>query len=644
MSDRMTPPPLPQLNTDDDFNVEETQLSRDTQRLLGLGKRDYPSLIIVAGANVGEVHHLEDSEIIVGRGEKAHVRLHDDKISRQHARIYRTDDGIIIEDMSSANGTFVNSEKVSNHILKDGDKIGFGSRTILRFTYHDKLDESFQRGMYERTLRDGLYRALFASSPMPTFLVEAKTLAILAVNAAGLKTYGYTDAELRAMTFSELECDPPSKPAESALLTNQRRSTQHRTKGHHVLDVEVVTQELQLDGRSTWLSIVDDVTERKRMEARLRVSDRMASVGTLAAGVAHEINNPLTYVISNLSFIADALRTAEVGTPELRDVLGEAQEGAERIRVIVRDLKSFSKPEDLEAGPVDVHQMLNASINMAFNEIRHRARLVKDYAPSPPIAHGNEARLGQVFLNLLVNAAQAIPEGDAERNEIRISTREMDTGYAVVEVRDSGAGIPEELHGRLFDPFFTTKVGAGTGLGLSICHNIVAAHGGRLEVESAPGAGTIFRVLLPLGGSKHVPAGPRPPRLSTIPPGLRRGRILVVDDDAKVAAALRRHLAKEHDVTVIARGADVLASIQGGTKFDVILCDLMMPEMTGMELHGRLVEAAPDQAERMIFVTGGAFTPNAQTFLEEVPNERVDKPFDPNAIRAVVRRIIRLSG
>jgi CheY-like chemotaxis protein len=223
-------------------------------------------------------------------------------------------------------------------------------------------------------------------------------------------------------------------------------------------------------------------------------------------------------------------------------------------------------------------------------------------------------------------------------------TRE-ENGFAIVEVKDTGGGISADLQGRLFDPFFTTKVGEGTGLGLSICHNIVTAHRGRIEVESVAGSGALFRVLLPLaaGASTERDVAPRR-RVSPIPPGLRRGKILVVDDDARVATALRRTLDSEHDVTVMNRAADALAAIRDGARYDVILCDLMMPAITGMELHARLAVAAPDQAECMIFVTGGAFTATARSFLQEVPNERIDKPVEPRALRALIRRTVRLLG
>ena len=249
---------------------------------------------------------------------------------------------------------------------------------------------------------------------------------------------------------------------------------------------------------------IRDLTERRRMENQLIFAGRMAAVGTLAAGVAHEINNPLAYIVANIDFVRHQITTfaSRVGRAsgmaggdmghaldEAGEALAEARQGAERVRNIVRDLRVFARGDEDQSGPVALRRVLDSSINIAWNEIRHRARLVKDYGDTPMV-EGNESRLGQVFLNLLLNAAHAIPEGETERNEIRVSTRTDGRGHAVVEIRDTGAGIPAEIRDRIFDPFFTTKpAGEGTGLGLWICSGILSALGGEIGVESEIGQG-----------------------------------------------------------------------------------------------------------------------------------------------------------
>ena len=382
---------------------------------------------------------------------------------------------------------------------------------------------------------------------------------------------------------------------------------------------------------------VRDISERKQMEAKLMMADRMVSVGTLAAGVAHEINNPLAYVLANLAFLATALPPLiKSQDHEVIEALREALEGAGRVRNIVRDLKTFSRADEILDGPVDLHRVLDAAANMAWNEIRHRARLVKDYAPQLGPVLGNESRLGQVFLNLIINAAQAIPEGAADRNEIRVITRPAGD-RVLVDVRDTGPGISAEDRGRLFDPFFTTKpVGVGTGLGLFICQNIVRSLGGEITVESEPGHGAVFRVSLPLSLEGEAP---QPARQQ--PAGLTAGaRVLVVDDEKLIGVALRRGLIG-HEVTSETSAVAALARLRKGERFDMILCDVMMPDMTGAKFHDLLHAEVPEIAGQLVFMTGGAFTQTAREFLERVPNQRMEKPLDLHNVRALIQTRLR---
>lgn len=266
-------------------------------------------------------------------------------------------------------------------------------------------------------------------------------------------------------------------------------------------------------GRSV-IFLVRDITPQKTLELKLLQADRLAALGTLAAGVAHEVSNPLGYVSSNLHFVAEelaglrrALGDAEgpVDGEHLRHVLeeceealGEARQGTSRIREVVGGLKMFARGEDAEAaeGLADVRRALESSISMAMPELRHRARLVRELGELPPV-RGSESRLAQVFLNLLLNAAQAIATGAPRRHTVTVRAWAED-GKIVTEVRDTGEGIPPGNLERIFDPFFSTKpVGVGTGLGLAICHGIVTAMHGEISVESTPGQGTCFRVLLP---------------------------------------------------------------------------------------------------------------------------------------------------
>ena len=397
------------------------------------------------------------------------------------------------------------------------------------------------------------------------------------------------------------------------------------------------------DGKISGVVVVArDITERKQTEAQLIVSDRMASLGTLAAGVAHEINNPLACVTAYLALASEDLETLGKRYPvpsELIDEVRDAREGAERVRTIVRDLRIFSRAEDAKSGPVNVEQVLESTLRMTWNEIRHRARLTKAYGKVPPVA-ANEARLGQVFLNLVVNAAQAIPEGNYARNEVRIETRvDSDSHRVVVSISDTGAGIPADVQRRLFTPFVTTKpAGIGTGLGLSICHRIVTALGGAIDFTSEVGKGTTFRVALPIADLEAVVeiAAPADPARAS-----RRGSVLIIDDDPMITHSVQRLLASDHDVRVLDGAEAALELIKAGQRFDVVLCDLMMPQVTGMDLYGALVALDRKQAAQMVFMTGGAFTPAARAFLDGVPNLRIEKPFEIQQLRALVNGLVQ---
>ncbi|HET6280764.1 MAG TPA: response regulator [Polyangia bacterium] len=409
------------------------------------------------------------------------------------------------------------------------------------------------------------------------------------------------------------------------------------TKGKFARLIPAIERELRESGIRS---------ERRKMQEQLMISDRMASVGTLAAGVAHEINNPLAALMANLDLVAQDFADhrgewSATRLQEMEESLRDARECADRVRHIVKDLKIFSRSDDDRRGAVDVHRVLESSLRMAWNEIRHRARLVKDYG-DVPFVDANEARLGQVFLNLIVNAAQAIPEGNTDKNEIRVVTKRADNGdgngQVVVEVRDTGSGIPEAVLSKIFDPFFTTKpIGVGTGLGLAICHRIVLGMGGRIDVDSEVGKGTSIRITLPI--AKAIPAEVTPPPVA-VPTG-RRGRILIVDDEPMLGGVIRRMLAGEHDLQVVTTAREAIELLKSGERFDAILSDLMMPEITGMDLHAALAKMAPDQADRIVFMTGGAFTTRAREFLGEVRNARLEKPFDVNTLRALIYSLLR---
>ncbi len=298
----------------------------------------------------------------------------------------------------------------------------------------------------------------------------------------------------------------------------------------------------------------------------------------------------------------------------------------------VADLRAFARADLAPTETVDLVDVLDLCLDLTGNEIGHRARLVRRVPEGPVPVAGDRGRLGQVVLPLLVNAARAIPAGEVERHQITVAV-ETGSDHATLTIGDTGTGMSETVRRQIFDPFYTTRPqGHGTGLGLAVAHGIVTSLGGRIEVDSAPGAGTTVTVRLPLGAEAPGRAAAATPEAR---PPSRRGRILVVDDEALIGLAIRRTLGSKHEVVVTHRAAEALDRLASGERFDVIVCDLMMPEVTGMDLWEAV---APEVRRRILFLTGGAFTELADAFLAREHPPVMVKPFDPEALRAEVAR------
>lgn len=306
-------------------------------------------------------------------------------------------------------------------------------------------------------------------------------------------------------------------------------------------------------------------------------------------------------------------------------MLEEALSAAQRVQFIVRDLRSFASADDRRSR-VDVNTVIEAACNIAFAEIRHRARLVKELGAQVPVL-ANEAKLAQVFLNLLVNAAHAMPEGEVDRNEIKVTSRQQERSAVVVEIADTGSGIPPAELGRVFEPFFTTKP-RRPGMGLAICRATIASHGGDITIGPREGGGTIVRIVLPTLEAESSKAQAEPLA--------QQRRVLVVDDDPLVLRSLTRVLARDFEVAAARNGREALDLVRAGATFDAMLCDLMMPELSGIELHAVLERDDPELAKRTIFLTGGAFSGRAQTFLETIGQPHLEKPVDLKTVRELL--------
>ncbi|MET0593091.1 MAG: ATP-binding protein, partial [Polyangiaceae bacterium] len=389
-----------------------------------------------------------------------------------------------------------------------------------------------------------------------------------------------------------------------------------------------------------------DVSEQRKLQKQLEFADRLTSLGTMAAGVAHEINNPLAVVMGNAGYLTEELENcrAELARGEtpvsprrfepMLQAVGDIQSAAERMTNIISDLRAFSRPAAQEAGVVDVVECVKWATRATAKEFEQRAQLTAHFEPVSPV-RADETRLGQVIVNLLVNAAHAIVPGNPEANEVAITTRTAPGGFIEVEVRDTGSGISPENLARIFEPFFTTKpADVGTGLGLSICHGIVTSLGGELRVESEIGKGTTFVVAL-------RPASDSPSSDETSRTEFVKGRLLLIDDEQLGQRATTRIL-KGHDVVCVDSTARAISLFEHGEPFDLILCDLTTTSVSGSEFYEALLARDPDLAARVIFFTDGVLTPRAEAFLAAIPNLRIAKPFEVPSFQQTVQHALAL--
>ena len=386
--------------------------------------------------------------------------------------------------------------------------------------------------------------------------------------------------------------------------------------------------------------------QRETLEARtaaeLLRTNRLASVGVLAGGVGHEINNPLTYVIGSLEEVEEALGDLERGEgvdhDDLRRAIGAGRKGAEKIRAVVGELRQFSRIEDTSpAVPVDAGEILKATLRLVTKQVIGQGELADDVGPLPEVL-GHPSRLAQVFTNLLLHAGQRAQTAAGRTPRITVHGWSGADRTAVIEISDNGPAMEAEDRARLFEPFFSpdgpTQNG---GLGLSVSHRIVTEMGGGLDIRSMGERGNVLRLTLPGAGVPRArreaeepeafPARLRRPRRTPDKPG----SIVIVDDDALVAKALARIL-RHHRVEIYTDGKTAADVLSAAPPVDLVFCDLMMPGVSGMEVFRRVGQAAPQMAERFIFITGGAFSDEARSFLAGVDNPRIEKPFDTGAI------------
>jgi signal transduction histidine kinase len=371
-------------------------------------------------------------------------------------------------------------------------------------------------------------------------------------------------------------------------------------------------------------AVITEVVSRAQA-ARLEHADRLAALGTLTAGVAHEIGNPLTYVIANLEQTARDL-PGVVADPRstIAELVGEALHGARRIGEIVRDIQTLARvTQDPATTLVDLRGCVERTVRILDHEIRHRAALLLQLEPTPPV-RANAGRLEQVVMNLLMNALHALTEAGGASHLLTVSTRALPGGGCRFEVADTGPGVPARLVDRVFEPFFTTRpAGVGTGLGLSICRSIIQEAGGEIGVRPAPGGGALFWFELPPAAARDAVA-PGPATFE--PTAARRLTVLAVDDDPHILAVLRRLLGADYDVITSSEPHE-LRRLASEHHADVVLLDMMMPGVSVARLLAEIGGHDPDLIRRVVLVTAGPFTAAELALVESGAHFVLAKPF-----------------
>ncbi len=490
------------------------------------------------------------------------------------------------------------------------------------------------------------YRALFETATDAILVADWDTGHFREVNSAAVELFGYAEHEWAELTGRMLAPDEVETRALSEELEQRgaarRTRWRFRRRDGSSFWGDVSVSVFQAGDARYMVNIIRDVSETvareaelersytslKETQAKLAHADRLALIGQIAAGVAHEINNPAAYISANLDTLEHELERLTLDARRraaLLEIVRESQSGVSRITSITRELRGFSRMSQDAIDEIDLNDVVQAACKMTGNEIRHRARLELRLNPLPHIT-GHADRLTQVITNLLLNATQSIREGEASLNRILVETQVVDKQIQV-SISDTGCGISATHIPHLFEPFFTTKgSGEGTGLGLALCADIVHRHGGEISVDSAKGKGARFTLIFPTDTGLRRTDGQhsRPPAGAP-----RRLRLLIIDDEPLLLRAYERMLGRDHDVEVALGGEQGLRVLRARRDFDLILCDLMMPDCDGPAVYQALSQEAPELLERLQFCSGGAFTQRVTDFLARVGRPVLEKPLNP---------------
>ncbi len=498
-------------------------------------------------------------------------------------------------------------------------------------------------------LSEEQYRMLFDLNPNPMWVYDRETLAFMAVNGAAVEKYGYSHDEFAAMTIRDIR-PPEDVPAmEKAARTDEAlrpdvSQWRHRLKDGSIVDVEIRGRPLSFLGRQAELVMASDVSERNRLESRLRQSQKMEAVGRLAGGIAHDFNNILSAVLGYSNLVLEDL---PADAPHREDI-EEISEAGHRGAALTRQLLMFSRPQVAERQVLDINKAVGGVRKMLERIIGEDIRIETRLAEDVGRVRMDPGHLEQIVMNLAVNARDAMPEGgrltietaDVQLDEIRHrSNRLLPAGqYVMLAVSDQGIGISKEVQTQIFEPFFTTKPpGEGTGLGLSTVYGIVQQNGGSVLVYSEPGQGATFKVYLPRVDEVPMAASPAPPPLPRDHAG---ETILFVEDEPSLLKVGCQILSRAGYSVIGMPGGEEAIAYAASHKgaMDLIATDMVMPGISGRELASRLRERWP--GVRVLFMSGYTDDAVMQRGITEPGMAFLQKPFSGEGLTRKVRDVL----
>lgn len=515
------------------------------------------------------------------------------------------------------------------------------------------------------------FRALVECSADAVFITDFDSAKFVHVNAKACSMFGYPVEELQGMTGRQLHA-----PEDYAIVDEISRelvqqgavvheAVQLKRRDHSLFWAELRSSVYCVQDRKLYVTFVRDISNKlsrekelkaayetlKSMENQLIRSSRLAAIGQIAAGVAHEVNNPAASALMNLQMLErDLSLIAKLGEPrddaataldmeeltvltvEARAAARDSVEAVERIASVVRGLSRFARIDEEEVRRINIGDAVNAALRLVHHQLSHVASIRCELTATRELS-ADLGKLTQVFVNLLTNAGQAIEQGGG--SYILVRTADVDDGV-MATVDDDGPGVPLEIAGHIFEPFFTTKsADQGSGLGLPLCADIVHQHRGSLELRAKDDRGARFELWLPVRTGLSMPA-PKP-----VEAPVHGGRILVVDDDVALVRAYRRWLGRKYEVVVAGDAEEALNILEKDANFDAVLCDLMMPRCDGVGLHEALSKTNPELLERVIFCSGGPTTRRCREFIQRPGIVFFEKPIRQDLLEECISRLIR---